>query len=409
MKANYTLSSKQHGIVIPLVAIALLALLGVTGLAVDMGHMYENKTRLQNAVDAAALSAAKTLDETKGDQAAATVAAENTVVDRNVTDAANNGANDEMSAIAKGDVLVEFFELAAGACGSAGYANCFVRVRVNNLSRPNFLIQVLGLGNTKTVAARAVAGPSPILEEVCDVVPMMVCAQDADLDDATDDGKFYGYTPGNNYCLKRGEDPAECPGAVLDNGNFQLINLDDSQGGSDICTNLSGAYSKCLKSGNIDLKPGNTVGPVEAGLNTRFNIYPQGQGQCEGVLDSTNAPPDAVVSYGTGEPGESYTSWKSAATEITNGVKGRRLVSVPVGNCPVPCTGASCVAPLLDFACFYLLQPVIQGGSDPTKGMVVGEFTNEGCVSKGKPGTDPTTGPGPYVIQLYKDPLSGDS
>ncbi len=100
MKANYTLSSKQHGIVIPLVAIALLALLGVTGLAVDMGHMYENKTRLQNAVDAAALSAAKTLDETKGDQASATVAAENTVVDRNVTDAANNGANDEMSAIA---------------------------------------------------------------------------------------------------------------------------------------------------------------------------------------------------------------------------------------------------------------------------------------------------------------------
>ncbi|MGH9894302.1 MAG: pilus assembly protein TadG-related protein, partial [bacterium] len=375
MKANYTLPSKQHGIVMPLVAIALLALIGVTGLALDMGHMYENKTRLQNAVDAAALSAAKTLDETKGDQAAATVAAKDTVVDRNVTDAANNGANDEMSAIAKADVLVDFFELAAGACGSAGYANCFVRVRVANLSRPNFLIQVLGLGNTKTVAARAVAGPSPILESVCDVVPMMVCAQDGDLDDATDDGKFYGYTPGTNYCLKQdkqGADSEECTNAGVGNGNFQLINLDDSQGGSDICTNLSGAYSKCLKSGNIDLKPGGTVGPVEDGLNTRFNIYPQGQGQCEGVLDSTHAPPDAVVSYGTGAPGASYTSWKSAATEIANGVRGRRLVSVPVGNCPEPCNGASCVAPLLDFACFYLLEPV-DSDPDKPKGMVVGE------------------------------------
>jgi len=71
------------------VAIAMLVLLGITGLALDMGHMYENKTRLQNAVDAAALSAAKKLDETKGDQALATAAAKDTIIKHNALDPAN--------------------------------------------------------------------------------------------------------------------------------------------------------------------------------------------------------------------------------------------------------------------------------------------------------------------------------
>ena len=36
----------------------------MAGLALDMGHAFLNKTKLQNSVDAAALAAAKTLDDT---------------------------------------------------------------------------------------------------------------------------------------------------------------------------------------------------------------------------------------------------------------------------------------------------------------------------------------------------------
>ena len=47
---------KQSGSVLVLIVIAMLAMLGIAGLAMDGGHAMLNKTRLQNTVDAAALS-----------------------------------------------------------------------------------------------------------------------------------------------------------------------------------------------------------------------------------------------------------------------------------------------------------------------------------------------------------------
>jgi Flp pilus assembly protein TadG len=61
------LQHKQKGVVGILVVVGLVALLAMAGLALDSGHAMLNKTRLQNAVDAAALSGAKELDLTGGD------------------------------------------------------------------------------------------------------------------------------------------------------------------------------------------------------------------------------------------------------------------------------------------------------------------------------------------------------
>ena len=72
--------SRQRGIVIPIVVIGLVALLGVAGMALDGSHALGNKTRMQNTVDAAALSAAKVLDLTDGDTAQATAAVSSTFV-----------------------------------------------------------------------------------------------------------------------------------------------------------------------------------------------------------------------------------------------------------------------------------------------------------------------------------------
>ena len=60
------LPQRQRGAVIVLVVIALAAMLLMAALALDGGHMLVNKTRLQNAVDAAALSGAKTLQQVMG-------------------------------------------------------------------------------------------------------------------------------------------------------------------------------------------------------------------------------------------------------------------------------------------------------------------------------------------------------
>ena len=57
---------RQEGSVSVLMVIALAAMAMMAALALDGGHMMLNKTRLQNAVDAAALSGAKTLSQVEG-------------------------------------------------------------------------------------------------------------------------------------------------------------------------------------------------------------------------------------------------------------------------------------------------------------------------------------------------------
>jgi hypothetical protein len=52
---------QERGVVAPLAAVSLVALLGLTGAAVDLGALYSARGELQNAADAAALAAANTM------------------------------------------------------------------------------------------------------------------------------------------------------------------------------------------------------------------------------------------------------------------------------------------------------------------------------------------------------------
>ena len=57
-----------------------------------------------------------------------------------------------------------------------------------------------------------------------------------------------------------------------------------------------------------------------------------------------------------------------------------------------------------DDAIGQMLQQ-IGGGTDKN---IFGQFV-DGCLAGGSAGPTPGAGPGPYLIQLYKDPDSGDS
>jgi hypothetical protein len=76
---------------------------------------------------------------------------------------------------------------------------------------------------------------------------------------------------------------------------------------------------------------------------------------------------------------------------------------MPVADCSGDENGQSTLD-VEGFACFFMLQPVLGG---PEK-EIFGQFVTD-CVSGGTPGPDPGDAEGPYVIQLYKDPDSGDS
>jgi Flp pilus assembly protein TadG len=161
---------EQRGAALILVVVGMAAIIGIAGLALDPGHAMLNKTRLQNTVDAAALSAAKTLDET-ADVTLAEAAA-------NVMFAANagNAGNRELGqAYARGDVDVTVeFSSALNPFVAGSTPPAYVRVRAQGFSMPAWFSAIVGI-TSKSVAASAVAGPSPTINQACNIMPMMVC------------------------------------------------------------------------------------------------------------------------------------------------------------------------------------------------------------------------------------------
>jgi len=59
---------RQQGAVAIIVAIVMVAMIGIAGLALDLGKLYVAKAELQNAADACALAAAQSLTGSDGKQ-----------------------------------------------------------------------------------------------------------------------------------------------------------------------------------------------------------------------------------------------------------------------------------------------------------------------------------------------------
>ena len=165
-------SFPQHekGAVLVIVVLAMVVLLGTAGLALDGAHTMISKTRMQNAVDAAALSSAKTLDETRGD-----VNAARTDALAMFSDNLDGLGNNELQASFDANELavnVEFSNTLLPFVPGSTPAQ-YVRVTATNLVLDSWLISVAGVDDT-TVSASAVAGPSTTLGRICNVAPMMV-------------------------------------------------------------------------------------------------------------------------------------------------------------------------------------------------------------------------------------------
>jgi hypothetical protein len=410
---------RQNGAVLILVVVGMVAMLGLIGLALDGGHAMLNKTRLQNSVDSAALSGAKQLD-LSGDEAQARAA----VILIFAANGAAPGNHEIGDAYADGtiDLQIQFSKTSNPFVPGTIPAE-YVRVRALNFEMPIWFSQIVG-ATQKIVAATAVAGPSPTINVACNIAPMMVCG-----DPDAVEPSIWGYTPGEPDVLKSDKVSTD-----IGPGNFQLIRLDGGQGGAEIREGMAGNYDGCIAPGvPIQTEPGNTVGPVGQGLNTRFGIY-------AGLMQRQQAtyPPDVITTQpsprldcGIGADGKedcnkimqgttevklgTDLSYNHAAynLELTaavdsglplTGAFNRRVMALPIGDCSGTTNGQGEV-PLLGFGCYFLLQDVGQG-ADGSK--VFGQFLEE-CNAGGVPGKAPGDSPGPYIIQLYRDPDSPDA
>jgi len=422
-KSKPTLSRPQRGAAMVFIVAAMAALLLMAGLALDVGHMTLNKSRLQNAVDAAALAAAKMLDNTNSTTLATTealiafAANANTVGNQELAAAYANGSGTVSVTVQYSATLPPFTP------GSA--QGPYVRVIANGFTRPTWLVSLAGISQI-TVGATAVAGPSPSINTACKLAPMMVCG-----DPAAGAAGLWGYTVNAPTVLKL----AAPGGSTVGPGNFQLIQVDGT-GANIVRQNMAGGSTGCLTSGNsVQTQTGNEAGPVVQGLDTRFGDY---QGPMGGT--QSTYPPDVIVQQpspllSVTDNGNGSFTIMSGSTTITAanidqvfsykpyeaalsadattgnypnpppvGAFNRRMLSLPIGNCTGTANGSTTV-PVLGFACFFLLQePTHVGVNDYVLGQFVGL-----CDTDGTSGPAPSAGPVPYIIQLYHDPGSGDS
>ena len=408
---------RQGGAIIVLIAIAMLGILAMGGLALDGSHLFLNKARLQNSVDSAALAAAKVLDQT-GDEARARTAAAS-LLGLN----AQAAGNQELGGVLSGgglSVTVEFSSTLQPFSPGTTPAE-YVRVRALNFQMPAWLIRVVS-NASKTVGATAVAGPSPTILEACDVVPLVVCGTPPAQGGAA---PYWGFQPGQPQVLKS----AAGQQSPIGPGNFQLLRLGGS-GGAVVRENLAGGYRGCLTGGTLPTEPGNNVGPVTQGINTRLNIY---SGPMNGTQDTY--PPDVVtrqtvprlqyddtsgVISQAGQPitdssqmsfnhSDYQSRVQSGSFDVQprpngRGAFQRRIMPVPIADCTGSNSGQSDL-PILGVGCYFLLQEAVQQGINSN---LFGEFVAD-CPAGGAPGPDPTAIPGPHIIQLYRDFTSGDS
>jgi len=398
-----------------MVVLGLVAMLAIAGLALDTSHAFVNLTRLQNTSDAAALAAAKVYDQTAS--TVSSTAAANGLFGIN-TDGIGNFEID--SAYDAGDisVVVQFSETLNPFTPTG--VGPYVRVFASGFNMETGLSTVLGI-TQMNVEASAVAGPSPTIDTACNIAPLAVCAVDLDED-------YFGFDQQDLMVLK----PSPGDHADIGPGNYKLLRL-DCPGGACVREAMAGAFGACATTDEtVDTEPGVTAGPTSQGFNTRFGEY-------AGPISPGDYPPD-LVTYETDPPldvemdpdpvtGEDVITWNGNRVQVAGeipgydyveyvsrvgnpgqhdypapvGVEGRRVLALPVVNCDGDQTGQSTLD-VEGFACFFMLQR-IGGGVDKN---IFGQFI-DGCLAGGSPGPNPGNGPGPYIIQLYKDSDSGNS
>lgn len=381
---------KQTGSIMPITALALLSIMGMSSLVFDTSHLYVNKTKLQNLVDSAALASAKVLDDSNAQFFAR--AAANNIITANL----NQANYSELSALG---LTAASFTVQFSATRNPFVANPaatqFVRINLNQnaVQLDSIFAGIFGIEKIN-LAISAVAGPSPGLGTICNAIPTIVCGNP---NIPPDNNGMYGYQFGDQVTLALGNTKNNAVGP----GNYQLLDLGND---STLRESIAGGSSSCIGSqSTVETKPGVNRGPVTQGFNTRFGIY-------NGPVSAADYPSDLVTDAGRNGYPDSYNEYRFDNLIMNyddpGGVANRRVMPVPFGNCNGTVNGRGNVD-IIGFGCIFLNQPAENNGALKTV-QVFGQLIRD-CRTNGTPGSNPNGTSGVHTIQLYGDPNRWDS
>lgn len=285
---------QERGNVLAYTVLSALFLFLAVGLGVDLSHLYLAKAELQNAADAAALAGASALvpgvSETRITSA---VDRALSTMNKNKYNFNNREFDDVMDLTAQRD-LVEFSETLNGtyideAAATANPDNIqFVRVKTPTVPITMFFAAPF-LGGTQNLNAKATAGLSIPSNVFCNFVPIAVVegsfGEGVGWDEGecrpteeAEEGEGEGCDPRTSFCAGCKYKIVAGPGDWHDTspGNYQL--LEAGAGGNAVKYAIAGGTTQCISSEDeasiiTETEPGRKTGPVEKGLNTRFDIY----------------------------------------------------------------------------------------------------------------------------------------
>jgi len=426
---NVRSANKQRGAVLVLFVIGMILIIAIAGLALDSSHAYIDKSEMQHALDAAALSGAMTI-MSAGDCGNARADAEDTF--------GGNVTGTELSGLTP---TIEFAEALDGTYATSCPPDPrFVRAKLRGddaFSMKTWLVSVLGK-DTMTIGASAVAGPIDV--NPCKVGPFVVCGNK---EAGCNEDDCYGYKPdyqnpkecflkvgsGNKVTPSTGVAAEACGADITSWGSSQIGpgnynfkyygSCSSGQGGGQKCMRESigkSANQQCEEAnlGYAETQTGNGAS-ISKAYNTIFGEYPPGQGQI--TVDEFPADTDT-------REGISYDDYTNPSDSYEG--NSRRIMPVMIAHCDATeqewqeagCAesgtpykewdpdkglpGHVCL-PKLTYGCFFLTRKMSQQGNES---FIYGEFVGE-CPANGIKTTNPVFDV--RKIVLYKDPDSGDS
>ena len=406
----------QNGAVAIIVALSLPVLIGMAGLALDLGKLYVTKTELQNASDACALAAAVELDGT----VTQFIIAESKGI---VVGKLNKSYFQSVELLDDLNVtrIVEFATSLNGtylsktaATSSGSPANYkFVKCSTTRKNIPNYLIPVLNIFTPKqgndnkisTVNAVAVASNRPG-QGSCSL-PIGICS--ADVPSSKPVGSWLeGTLSGGNGI----------------NGAYKWVDFSAPSGGANELSNILNGKNPqdCnLKPMGEDVKESGAKASLRDDYNTRFGIE---KGAATGIPDFSGysyyvtnwatkfgAYSDFAAKrlnntpfQGESQSGVELAGNPSILTMNQLAIRGsdRRVAVAPVVDCNLFAT-ANASVPVQRYVCVFLLHPMQTQGTQNFKMYLeyLGNAANAGpCNQSGIAGA--SNGIGPRVSALVQ-------
>jgi Flp pilus assembly protein TadG len=278
----------NDGAVAPTIALSLVALIAVGGIAFDYSRMASMDTELQGAADQAALAAASQLDGEAGACARAANAARSMLVNR--TYMANDG-NASGTAITipletgcDGTGQVRFWQNITKTTAATSDANAkFVEVEVDPRQARFALTPIVAAFSSGQLRAVAFAG---LNSAICKVPPLMLCNPNESADPAFTIANYVG--KGVRLVGNDG-------GGIYGPGNFGFLDTGAGNGAQTLRQILGqqNVPGNCVSGTGVETETGSIISVRDA-LNTRFGVYDQGLNQACGN-DGSLCPPSANI------------------------------------------------------------------------------------------------------------------